>query len=96
MQTAYVNKRKRLIPENWNEVKANTKLLIWTVGLFFKELTQQEILNLFSAKVFKIGNILLIWAEQCLVIGKVRVVKRTYIVFPLGHIRNNEEMLLLY
>ena len=64
MQTAYVNKRKRLIPENWNEVKANTKLLIWTVGLFFKELTQQEILNLFSAKVFKIGKVKLSRIEK--------------------------------
>ncbi len=57
MQTVYVNKRKRLIPENWNEIKANTKLLIWTVNLFFKNLTHQELWNLFAVKVFKINKV---------------------------------------
>jgi len=52
-----VNNRKRLVPENWKEVSNHRKLFLFTLSLFFKGLTKQEILNAFAFKVLKISGI---------------------------------------
>ncbi len=57
MQTAYVNGIRRTVPENWNDIKQNRKLLLWTVNLFFDKHTKQQLLNLIAYKFLKIGAV---------------------------------------
>jgi len=59
MTTAQINNRYTVqIPQNWDDLKTNRKLFLWTVSLFFFNLTRSEILTMIVFRFLRFGGVM--------------------------------------